>query len=203
MGKKLKHWQILFSWTPKSLQTVTAALKLKDVWLLGSKAMTNPDSILKSRDMTLLTKICLVKAMVFPVVMYRTESWTIKKAEWPKNWCFWTAVLEKTLESPLDYKEIQSVNPKGNKSWIFIGKTDAKAEAPIPWPPDTRSWLIGKDPDAGKDWGQEEKGMTENEMVGWHHWHNGHEFEQTSPCGEGQGSLACCSSGALRELNTI
>ena len=202
MGKKLKQWQILFSWTPKSLQTVTAALKLKDVWLLGSKAMTNPDSILKSRDMTLLTKICLVKAMVFPVAMCGSESWTIKKAEWPKNWCFWTAVLEKTLESPLDYKEIQSVNPKGNKSWIFIGKTDAKAEAPILWPPDTRSWLIGKDPDAGKDWVQEEKRATENEMVGWHHWHNGHESEQTPGDSERQGSLLCCRSWGLKESDT-
>ena len=101
------------------------------------------------------------------------------KVNWvPKNWYFWTIVLEKTLESPLDCKEIQSVHPKGNQSWIFIGRTDAEAETPILWPPDVKSWLIGKDPDAGKDWGQEEKGMTEDEMVGWHHWLDGHEFEQ-------------------------
>ena len=115
------------------------------------------------------------------------ESWA------PKNWCFWTVVLEKTLESPLDCKEIQPVHPKGNRSWIFIGRTDAEAETPILWPPDAKNWLIWKDPDAGKDWGQEEKGMTEDEMVGRHHQLNGHEFEQALGVGDGQGSLACCS----------
>ena len=99
------------------------------------------------------------------------ESWV------PKNWCFWTVVLEKTLESHLNCKEIQSTHPKGNQSWMFIGRTDAEAETPIIWPPDAKNWLIGKDPDAGKDWRQEEKGTTEDEMVGWHHWRNGHEFE--------------------------
>ena len=96
----------------------------------------------------------------------------------PKNWCFWTVVLEKTLGSPLDCKEIKLINPNGNQPWILFGRTDAKAEAPILWPPDSKSWLTGKDPDAGKDWRQEEKGMTEDEMVGWHHRLNGHEFEQ-------------------------
>ena len=110
-----------------------------------------------------------------------------------KNWCFWSVVLEKTLESPLDNKEIKPINPKGNQRWIFIRRTDAEAEAPILWPPDVKSWLIGKDPDAGKDWGQEENRVTENEMVGWHHWLNGHEFEQTPGDSEGQGSLGCCS----------
>ena len=100
------------------------------------------------------------------------------KGSWPlKNWCFWTVVLEKTFESPLDCKEIQSVHPKGDQSWIFIGRNDVEAEAPILWPADAKNWLIGKDPDAGKDWKQEEKGMTEDEMVGWHHWLNGCEFE--------------------------
>ena len=99
------------------------------------------------------------------------ESWV------PKNWCFWTVVLEKTLESPLDCKEIQLVNPKGNQSWIFIGRTDAEAEVPILWPPDVKNWLIGKDPDAKKDWMRKEKGMTEDEMAGWHHWLDGHEFK--------------------------
>ena len=116
--------------------------------LLGRKAMTNLDSILKSRDVTLPTKVHLVKAMVFPVVTYGCESWTIKKAE--HRWCF-LIVLEKTLESPLDSKEIKPVNPKGNQSWIFIGRTDAEAEAPVLWPPDVKNWLIGKDPDTGKD----------------------------------------------------
>ena len=109
----------------------------------------------------------------------------------PKNWCFWTVVLEKTLESPLDSKEIKSVNPKGNQLWIFIERTDAEAEAPILWPPDAKSQLIGKDPDAGKDWRQEEKGAIEDKMVRWHHRLNGHEVEQTQEDGEGQGSLVC------------
>ena len=107
--------------------------------------------------------------MFFPVVMYGCESCTIKEGWAPKNWCFWTVVLEKTLESLLDSKEIQLVNPEGNQPWIFIGKTDAEAETPIFWPPDANSWLIWKDLDSGKDWGQEEKWMTEDVMVGWHH----------------------------------
>ena len=110
-----------------------------------------------------------------------------------KNWCSQTVVLEKTLESPLDSKEIQPVNPKGNQSWIFTGRTDAEVEVPILWAPNVKRLLTGKDPDAGKGWGQEEKGMTEDEMVGWHHWLNGHEFDQTPGNSEGQGSLACCS----------
>ena len=116
------------------------------------------------------------------------ESWT------RKNWCFWTVMLEKTLESSLNYKEIQSVYPKGNQSWIFIGKTDAEGETPILWPPDAKNWLIWKDPDAGKDWGQEEKGMTEDEMFGWHHRLNGHGHGWTPGVRDGQGGLACCNS---------
>ena len=144
--------------------------------LLGRKVMTNLDSMLKSRDITLPTKVHLVKAMVSPVVMYGCESWTIKS--WaPKNWCFWTVVLEKTLESPLDCKEIQTVHHKGSQSWMFIGRrTDVETETLILWPPYVKSWLIWKDPDAGKDWRQE-KGTTEDEMVGWHHQLNGHESE--------------------------
>ena len=134
--------------------------------------------------------------MVFLVVIHGCGSWTIKKAECQKYWCFQTVVLKKTLESPLDCKEIEPVNPKGNQPWIFIGRTDA--EAPILWPPDAKNWLTGKDPDAGKDWRQEEKG---DEMVGWHHWLNGHEFEQTPGVGEGQGSLACCSPRGHKEFD--
>ena len=119
-----------------------------------------------------------------------------------KNWCFWNVVLEKSLESPLDCKEIQLVNPKGNQSWIFIGRTDAKAEAPIPWPPGAKSWLLGKDPDTGRVWRQEEKGMTEDEMVGWHHRLDGHEFVQAPRDGEGQGVLACCSPWGHKESGT-
>ena len=119
--------------------------------------------------------------------LYYKESWA------PKNWCFWTVVLEKTLESPLDCKEIQPIHPKGDQSWIFIGRTDAEAESSILCPPVAKNWLIGKDPDAGKDWRQEEKGTAEDEMVGWHHRLNGHEFEEALGVGDEQESLACCS----------
>ena len=124
------------------------------------------------------------------------ESWVLK------NWCFWTVVLEKTLESPLNCKEIQSINPKGDQSWIFIGRTDVEAETPILWPPDRKNWIIGKDPDVGKDWRREEKGMTEDEMVGWHHQLDGFEFEQAPGVGDGQGSLVCCSPWDRKELDT-
>ena len=124
------------------------------------------------------------------------ESWVLK------NWCFWTVVLEKTLESPLDCKEIKPVNPEGNQSSIFIGRTDAEAETPILRTPDAKKWLIGKDPDAGKDWRWEEKGTIEDEMVEWHHQLNGHEFEQALGVGGGQGSLACCSPWGLKESDT-
>ena len=119
--------------------------------LLGRKAMTNLDSILKSKDTTLPTKVHLVKSMVFPVVMYGCESWDHKESWVLKNWCFWTVVLEKTLESTLDSQEIKLVDPKGNQFWILIGKTDAKAATPILWPLDVKNWLIWKDPDSGKD----------------------------------------------------
>ena len=117
----------------------------------------------------------------------------------PKNWCFWTVVLEETLESPLDCKEIQPVHPKGDQSWVFIGRTDAKAETPVLWPPHAKSWLIGKDSDAGRDWGLEEKGTTEDEMSGWHHRLEGHEFGWTLGIGDGQGGLACCDSWGHKE----
>ena len=163
--------------------------------------MTNLDSVFKSRDITLPTKVHIVKAMVFPVVMYGCESWTIQKAELRITGCFWT-VCVKTLESPLDSKEIKAVNPKGNQPWIFIGRTDAEAEAPILWPPDTKSQFTGKTPDAGKDWRQEEKGMTEDEMVEWHHWFNGHEFEQAPGDSGGQRSLVCCRPWGHKESDT-
>ena len=133
--------------------------------------------------------------------MYGRENWTIKKAECQKIDAFELWYWEKTLESPLDCKETQPVHPKGNQSWIFTGRTAVEAETSILWPPDAKSWLIGKDPDAGKDWGQEEKGTTEDEMVGWHYWLNGHEFEQALEDGEGQGSLACCSPWGRKELD--
>ena len=164
MGKQWKQWYF------------DCSHGIKRRLLLGRKVMTNLDSILKSRDITLSTKVHLVKAMVFPVVVYGCESWTIKKAERWRTDAFELA-LKNTLESPLDCKVIQPIHPKGNQSWIFIGRTDAEAETPILWPPDAKNWLIWKDPDTGKDWRQEEKGMTEDEIVGRHHRLNGHEFE--------------------------
>ena len=161
--------------------------------------MTNLDSVLKSRDTTLPTEFCLVKAMVFPVVMYGCQL-DHKEGWMQKNWCFWTAVLEKTLWSPLDCKEIRPFNPKGNQSWIYTGRTDA--ETPILWLPDVKSWLIRIDPDAENDWMQDEKGTTEDEMVGWHIWLNGHEFEQAPGDGEGQKILACCSPWGCKESDT-
>ena len=173
--------------------------EIKRHLLFGS--MTNLDSILKSKDITLPTKFHLVKAVVFPVVVYECESWTIKKAEhWRTDafdlWCW------RTLESPLDSKEIKPVHPKGNQPWIFIRRTDAEAEAPTLWPPDVKSQFIGKDPDAGKDWGQEEKRETAKEMVGWHHRLNGHEFQKTLGDRKEQGSLVCCSLWGCKESDT-
>ena len=125
------------------------------------------------------------------------ESWA------PKNWCFWTVVLEETLESSLDFREIQPVHPKGDQSWMFSRRTDAEAETPILRRPDAKSWVIGKDTDSGKDWGHKEKGTTEDEMVGWHHQLNGHEFEPTPGDSKGQGSLMCCSTWGHKELWTL
>ena len=124
------------------------------------------------------------------------ESWALK------NWCVWTVVLEKTLESPLDCKEIQPVHSKGDQPWNFFGRNDAKAETPVLRPPYAKSWLIGKDSDAGRDWGQEEKGTTEDEMAGWHHWLDGRELEWTLGVGDGQGGLACCNSWGRKESDT-
>ena len=169
-----KQWLTLFFWATKSLQMVTATMKLKDTYSLEGK-LWNLNSILKSRDIALSTKVHLVKAMIFPVVMYGCESWTIKKGECQRIYAFELWCWEdsntlscgtqgKTLESPLGCKEIQPVHPKGDQSWVFIGRIDAKAETPILWPPDVKNWLTGKDSDAGKDWRQE-KGTTEDEMV--------------------------------------
>ena len=182
----IKSWQI----DGETIETVTDFIflgskitadgdcchEIKRGLLLGRKAMTNLDSILKSRYYFAnkgpsSQNYGFSSSHVWMWELDHKESWV------PKNWCFWTVVLEKTLESPLDCKEIQPVHPKGDQSWIFIGRTDAEAETPILWSPDVKNWLIGKDSDAGKDWRQEEKGMTEDEMVGWHHQLNGHGFE--------------------------
>ena len=159
MEKQWKQWLTFIFRGFKITADGDCSHEIKRHLLLGRKVLTNLDSILKSRDITLPTKVHLVKAMVFPVVMYGCENWTIKKAEHWRNWCFWTVVLGKTLESPLDCKEMQPVHPKGNQSWIFIGKTDAEAETPILWPPDAKSWLIWKDPDSGKIEGRRRRGQ--------------------------------------------
>ena len=166
--------------------------EIKRCLLLRRKTMKNLDSILKgghyfANKGTSSQSYDFSSSHVWMWELDYKESWA------PKNWCFWTVVLEKTLESPLDCKEIKPVNPKGNQPWIFIGRTDAEAEAAIFWPPEVKSWLIWKDPDAGKDWRPEEKGMTEDEMVGWHHWLIGHEFDQTLEDSGRQRSLVCCS----------
>ena len=189
MGKQWKQWLTLFGGAPKSLQMVIVAMKWKDTYSLEGKLW--PTCLLKSRNITLSTKVHLVNAMVFLAVMYGCESWTVKKAECRRIDAFELWLLEKTLESPLDCKEIQPVRPKGDQSWMFTGRTEVEAETPILRPPDAKSWVIWKDADAGKDWRQEEKGTTEDEMVGWHHWLNGHEFGWTPGVGDGQGGLAC------------
>ena len=172
MGKQWKQWLTLFFWAPK-LQMVITAMKLKDTYSLEGKLWPTRQHIKKQRHY-FANKVPSSQGYGFSssyVWMWELgykESWV------PKNWCFWTEVLEKTLENPLDCKEIQPVHPKGNQSWVFIGKTDA--ETPILWPPDAKNWLTGKDPEAGQDWRQEGKGTTEDEMVGWHHWLDGHEF---------------------------
>ena len=174
--------------------------EIKRRLLLGKKVMTKLDSILKSRDIT-LHKCPSSQGYGFPsshVWMWELdceESWV------PTNWCFWTVVLEKTLESPLDCKEIQPVRSEGDQPWDFFGK-DTKAETPVLWPPHAKSWLIGKDSDAGRGWGQEEKGTTKDEMAGWHHWLDGRESEWAPGIGDGQGGLACCDSWGCKESDT-
>ena len=177
MGKQWKHWETLFLWGSKITADGDCSHEIKRCLFLGRKAMTNLDSILKKQRHYFTNKDLSSQSYGFStrhVWMWQLdykESWALK------NWCFWTVVLEKTLESSLDCKKIQPVHPKGNQSWIFIGETDAEAETPILWPPVAKNQLIGKDPGARKDWRQVEKGTTEDEMIGWHHQHDGHEFE--------------------------
>ena len=174
MGKQWKQWETLSTWAPKSLQMVTAAMKLKDTCSL-EESYNQPRQHIKKQRHYFANKGPSSQSYGFPsshVWMWELdhkESWALK------NWCFWTVVLEKALESPLDCREIKPLNPKGNQSWIFIWRTDA--ETPIFWSPDAKNWLIWKDPDAGKDWRQEEMGTTEDEIVGWNHQLDGQEFE--------------------------
>ena len=173
--------------------------EMKGHLLLGRKVMTNLDNILKSQRHYFANKgpssqgYGFSSGQVWMWELDYKESWA------QKNWCFWTVVLDKILESPLDCKEIQPVHPKGDQSWVFIGRTDVETKTLILWPPGAKSWLIGKDPDAGRDWGQEEKGMTEDEMVGWHHRLDGHGFGWTPGVGDGQGGLVRCSSWGCKE----
>ena len=202
MGKQWKQWQTLFWGRFKITADHNCSHEIKRRLLLGRKVMTNLDSIFKNRDITLPTKVHLVKATVFPVVMYGCEIWTLKKAERQRIdafelWC-WRRLCS-VGETPLDCKESKPVNLQGKQSWIFIGKTDVEAETPILWPPDVKSWLTGKDCDAGKDWRREEKGTTEGEMAGWYHWLNGHESEWTPRVGDGQGGQVCCDSWGHKE----
>ena len=202
MGKEWKQCQTLFFWGSKITADGDCSHEIKRRLLLGRKVMTNLDSIFKSRDITLPTKVLLVKAMVFPVVMYGCESWTVKKAERQridgfKLWCW-----RRLLRVPWTAKEIQPVHFEGDQSWVFFGRNDAKAETPVFWPAHAKSWLIGKDSDAGRDWGQEEKGTTEDEMAGWHHQLDGCEFEWTPGVFDGQGGRACCDSWGRKELGT-
>ena len=177
MGKQWIQWETLFWGGSKITVDDDCSHEIKRHLLLGRKAMTNLDSMLKKQRRYFADQgpssqsYGFTSSYVWMWELDYKESWV------PKNWCFWTVVLEKTLESPLDLKEIKPVNPKGNQSWIVIGRNDAEAQTPIVWPPDLKNWIIGKDPDAGKYWRQEEKGMTVDEMLGWHHWLNGHEFE--------------------------
>ena len=176
-GKTMETVRDFIFWGSKITANGDCSHEIKRPLLLGRKAMTNLDSILKSRSITFVNKspssqsYGFSSSHVWMWQLYYKESWVAK------NWCFCTVVLEKSLESPLDCKEIQPVHPKGDQSWVFIGRTDVKAEIPVFWPPDAKSWLIWKDSDVGKDWRQEEKGTTEDETVIWHHRLNGHEFE--------------------------
>ena len=199
MGKQWKQCQTLFFWAPKSLQMVTAARKLKDTYSLEGKLW--PQHI-KKQSHYFANKGSSSQGYGFScghVWMWELdceEGWALKR------WCIWTVVLEKTLESPLDFKEIQPVHSEGDQPWDFFGMNDAKAATPVLWPPHSKSWLIGKDSDAGRDWGKEEKGTTEDEMVGWHHRLDAHEFGWTPGDGDGQGGLVCCDSWCHKELDT-
>ena len=201
MGQQWKQCQTLFWGAPKSLQMVIAAMKLKEAYCLEEKLW--PTWIAYWKAETLLANKGLSSqgygfssGHVWIWELDCEESWV------PKNWCFWTGVLEKTLESPLDCKEIQLVHSKGDQSWVFFGRNDAKTETPVLWPPHAKSWVIGKDSDAGRDWGQEEKGTTEDEMAGWHHRPDGREFEWTPGDGDGHGGLVCCDSWGCKESDT-
>ena len=193
--------QFFLGGAPKSLQMVIAAMKLKDAYSLEGKLWPTEIAYKKQRHYFANKGLSsqgygFSSSQVWVWELDCEESWVLK------NWYFWTVVLEKTLENPLDCKEIQPVHFKGDQFWVFFGRNDAKAETPVLWPPHAKSWLIGKDSDAGRDWGQEEKGTTAVEMAGWHHRLDGREFEWTPGVGDGQGGLACCDSWGRKESDT-
>ena len=202
MGNRWGEVEILSDfifWGSKITADGDCSHEIKRCLLLGRKAMTNLDNIIKKQKHYFANKGLSIQGYGFSSGHVWMLELDYKESCAPKNWCFWTVILEKILESPLECKEIQLVHPGGDQSWVFIGRAGFEAETPIFWPPDAKSWLVWKDPDAGKDWGQEEKGMTEDEMVGWHHWLNGHEFEQAPGDIEGQGSLVRCSPWGCKE----
>ena len=196
-GETVKQCLTLFFLAPKSLQMVIAAMKLKDAYP-WKESYDQPRQHIKKKRHYFANKGPSNEGYGFSSSHVWMWELDYKESCALKNWCFWTVVLEKNLESPLDCKEIQPVHPKGDQSWVFIGRTDAEAETPIVWPPDTKSWLIGKDPCAGKDWGQEEKGTIEDEMVGLHHQLDGHGFGCTPGVDDGQGGLVCWGSWGRR-----
>ena len=189
---------LYFGGLQKSPQMVTAAMNLKDAYSLEGNLWPTWTAYYKVRHY-FANKGPSSQGYGFTSIHVWMWQLDYKESWVQKNWWFWTVVLEKTLESPLECREIQPVHPEGDQSWVFIGRTDAEAETPVLWPPDVKNWLIGKDPDAGKDWRQEEKGMTEDEMVGWHHQLNGHAFGWTPGVGDGQGGLVCCGSWGHKE----
>ena len=201
MGKQWKRWLTLFFWAPKSLQMVIAAMKLKDTYSL-KKSYDQPRQHIKKQRHYFANKGLSSQSYGFSsnyVWMWDTDH----KAECQRiDTFFWTVLLEKTLESPLDCKEIQPVHFKGDQSRVFTGRIDAKAETPVLWPPHVKSWLTGKDPAAGRDWGQEEKGTTEDEIARWHHCLDGHVFVWTPGVGDGQGGLVSCDSWGCKESDT-
>ena len=197
MGKQQQQWQILFSWAPTSLQMVTAAMKFKTP-APCKKRHNKPRQHIKKQRHHFDNKGLFSQSYGFSSSHVWMWEMDYKESWVPKNWCFWTVVLEKILESPLDCKETQLVNPQGSQSWTFTGRMDTKAEIPILWPSDAKNWLFWKDPDAGKDWKQEKR-MTEDEMVAWHHQLDAHEFKQAPGVGDGQGSLVWGSPWGCKE----
>ena len=208
MEKQWKQWLTLFFWAPKVTADGDCNHEIKRRLLLGRQVMTNLDSILKSRDKKKRQRHYFsnkgLSSQGYGFSSSHVWMWELDCEEgWVlKNWCFWTVVLEKTLESPLDCKEIQPVHSEGDQPWDFFGGNDPEAETPVLWPPHVKSWLIGKDFDAGRDCGQEKKGTNEDQMAGWHHRLDGRESEWTPGIGDGQGGLVCCDSWSCKELDT-